>query len=106
MDAFSAAPTCWAISDGAAGNERQALALARALGVAARTIRLRVAEPWAALAPRLTLGARAALRDETGRPLAAPWPDLAIGCGRRAALATSRRDGRRGAETMCPAHGA
>jgi mitochondrial fission protein ELM1 len=25
--------TCWAISDGAAGNERQALALARALGL-------------------------------------------------------------------------
>src|SRR4051812_42364689 len=27
----SASPLCWAISDGAAGNERQALALARAL---------------------------------------------------------------------------
>jgi mitochondrial fission protein ELM1 len=81
-------PTCWAISDGAAGNERQALALARALGLAPRVLRLRLREPWASLAPRLTLGARHAIVDEHGAPLAPPWPDLAIGCGRRAALAT------------------
>jgi len=80
--------TCWAISDGAAGNERQAVALAQALGLAPRVLRLRVREPWAALAPHLLIGAGFALRDETGAPLAPPWPDIAIGCGRRAALAT------------------
>ena len=81
-------PVCWAISDGAAGNERQALALARALGLAPRVVRVRVREPWNACAPRLMLGAHAAIRDENGKPLAAPWPDIAIGCGRRAALVT------------------
>ena len=81
-------PTCWAISDGAAGNERQALALADALGLPARVLRIRVAEPWNLFAPRLVAGARAAIRDADGNTLAAPWPDIAIGCGRRAALLT------------------
>ena len=82
------APTCWAISDGAAGNERQAVALAQALGLAPRVIRLRLRQPWAALAPHLLAGAAWALRDDAGVALTPPWPDLAIGCGRRAALAT------------------
>jgi mitochondrial fission protein ELM1 len=80
--------SCWAISDGASGNARQADALAEALGVATRVLRVRVRESWAALAPRLTFGARNAIRDDEGRALDPPWPDLAIGCGRRAALAT------------------
>src|SRR5688572_17012797 len=81
-------PTCWAISDGAAGNERQACALARALGLAPRVLRLRLGQPWDLLAPRLVAGARTAIRDVDGAMLQPPWPDLAIGCGRRAALAT------------------
>lgn len=85
---FATSPTCWAISDGAAGNERQAVALAEALGLAPRVIRLRVREPWATFAPHLFAGASHALRDGTGARLAPPWPDIAIGCGRRAALAT------------------
>lgn len=84
----SSASTCWAISDGAAGNERQVEALARALGVAARILRIRVRQPWDALAPRLLPGAHAAIRDADGATLAPPWPDIAIGCGRRAALVT------------------
>lgn len=81
-------PACWAISDGAAGNERQVLALVRALGLAPRVLRVPVLEPWAALAPHLRVGARWAIRDERGRVLSSPWPDIAIGCGRRAALVT------------------
>ena len=81
-------PICWAISDGMAGNERQAIALARALGLAPRVLRIGVREPWAALSPRLTLGAASAIRDQSGARLGPPWPDIAIGCGRRAALAT------------------
>lgn len=80
--------SCWAISDGAAGNERQVMALARALGLTPRVIRIDIAEPWATLAPRLTWLARSAIRSQDGEPLQAPWPRLAIGCGRRAALLT------------------
>lgn len=88
MNAQPLAPVCWAISDGAAGNERQAVALARALGLSPRVLRVRLREPWNALAPRLAFAAQAAIRDEHGGPFAAPWPDIAIGCGRRAALVT------------------
>jgi len=80
-------PACWAISDGAAGNERQARALADALGVSARIVRIRIRQPWDALAPRLVAGAQAAIRTDDGASLSPPWPDIAIGCGRRAALA-------------------
>jgi mitochondrial fission protein ELM1 len=82
------APECWAISDGTAGNERQATALAAALGVRARVVRIRVRQPWDALAPHLVIGARLAIRDADGNALAPPWPAIAIGCGRRAALVT------------------
>jgi mitochondrial fission protein ELM1 len=80
--------TAWSISDGAAGNQRQAGALANALGLQARDLGVRIREPWNGFAPRLTQGARLAIRDTSGTPLAPPWPDIAIGCGRRAALAT------------------
>ncbi len=80
--------TCWVISDGAAGNENQCLALARALGLQPRVLRIRLRQPWAAFAPHLVAGAASAIRDASGQPLAPPWPDLAIGCGRRAALVT------------------
>lgn len=79
---------CWVLSDGAAGNERQALALAHALERVPRVIRLHIHEPWNSLAPHGLTGAGWALRDAQGQRLAAPWPALAIGCGRRAALAT------------------
>src|SRR3954464_15747059 len=79
---------CWVVSDGAAGNERQALAFAAALGVVPRIVRARVSQPWEMLAPRLVAGARWAIRDAGGGALAQPWPDIAIGCGRRAALVT------------------
>src|SRR5690349_15235968 len=80
--------SCWAISDGAAGNVRQATALAHALSAAVVDLRIHVRQPWAALAPHLLLGAHAAIRVESGGELMPPWPDIAIGCGRRAALAT------------------
>ena len=96
----TSAPTCWAISDGAAGNERQALALARALGLAPRVLRIRLREPWNSLAPRLTLAARAAIRDQHGATPAPPWPALAIGCGRRAALLTRLLRGWSGGATF------
>jgi uncharacterized protein len=80
--------TAWVISDGAAGNERQALALASALGVRARVLGLPLRAPWAWVAPRLLPGGRLALAPLDRVPFAPPWPDLAIGCGRNAALLT------------------
>jgi mitochondrial fission protein ELM1 len=64
------------------------VALAHALGVDARVLRIDVAAPWRWLAPRLLAGARSALREHNGAPIAPPWPRLAIGCGRQAALLT------------------
>ncbi|MGH8215381.1 MAG: mitochondrial fission ELM1 family protein [Rhodanobacteraceae bacterium] len=80
--------TAWVISDGAAGNERQALALASALGASARMLALPLRAPWSWFAPRRLPGGRLALaaRDRAG--FAPPWPDVAIGCGRSAALLT------------------
>ena len=93
-------PSCWAISDGAAGNERQALALARALGLAPRVVRINLRQPWDAFAPRLMIGAGVAIREHDGAPLAPPWPAIAIGCGRRAALATRMLRGCSGNRTF------
>ena len=64
------------------------LALAHALGVDARVLRIDVAAPWHWLAPRLLAGARTAMREHDGAPISPPWPRLAIGCGRQAALLT------------------
>lgn len=78
--------TCWVISDGAAGNERQALALAHELHVTPRIFRLKLNAPWSWLAPRLIVAGRFALSAELQAQLTPPWPDIAIGCGRQAAL--------------------
>ena len=51
----------WVITDGAAGNERQALALAQALDVPARVLALPLRNPWAWAAPRRLPGGRLAL---------------------------------------------
>lgn len=75
------------MTDGAAGNRRQALALAEALTPSIREIVVQLRAPWSWLAPRSLPGARMALgRQEDS--LLPPWPKLAIGCGRQAAWAT------------------
>ncbi|HXE77910.1 MAG TPA: mitochondrial fission ELM1 family protein [Rhodanobacter sp.] len=79
---------CWVITDHAAGNQRQALALAAGLGLRARHLQLQPQAPWSWLAPRCTLGGRYALPAGQRKLLAAPWPPVAIGCGRSAALCT------------------
>ncbi|RCS29220.1 nucleoside-diphosphate sugar epimerase [Rhodanobacter denitrificans] len=79
---------CWVITDGAAGNQRQALALAEYLQLPLRHLVLQPRAPWSWLAPRLTLGGRLALSGGERRLFAPPWPAVAIGCGRAAALFT------------------
>ncbi len=95
-DCFSTSPrlpsvteparSAWVVSDGAAGNERQALALSAALDLSPRVMRIDVDAPWRWLAPRLLIGARHAIHDRQGGAIDPPWPSIAIGCGRRAAL--------------------
>jgi mitochondrial fission protein ELM1 len=78
----------WVLSDGAAGNETQALALAAALGFEVERWRLRPNRRAALCAPHF--GRLADLHDPARGRLAPPWPAVAIGCGRIAALATRR----------------
>jgi mitochondrial fission protein ELM1 len=78
----------WTITDGHAGNVRQASALAAALGVGpAHEHVLQPRPPWRWAAPRRWPGAGHAFGADFFEALRAP-PPLAIGCGRQAALAT------------------
>jgi mitochondrial fission protein ELM1 len=70
------------VTDGAAGNERQAHALAQAMQIEARTLRTGLRGPWAWFAPRLTAGLRIGVDADLRRRLHEPWPALVIGCGR------------------------
>ncbi|WP_374603104.1 mitochondrial fission ELM1 family protein [Arenimonas sp.] len=79
--------SCWVLHDGAAGHRRQALALAQALAPDAREFGLHAAMPWSWLAPRRLPGAEKAFGAGFLAALDTP-PTLAIGAGRRAALAT------------------
>jgi mitochondrial fission protein ELM1 len=79
---------CWVITDAAAGNQRQALALAGHLQMPMRHLVLQPRAPWSWLAPRLTAGSRFALPASQRELFAPPWPRVAIGCGRAAALYT------------------
>jgi mitochondrial fission protein ELM1 len=79
---------CWAITDHSAGNQRQALALAEGLGMPVRHIVMTPRAPWSWFSPRLALGGRLALPASQRATYTSPWPDVAIGCGRSAALFT------------------
>lgn len=79
---------CWAITDAAAGNQRQALALAERLGLPVRHLILQPRPPWSWLSPRLVAGGALALYPAQRHLFTAPWPRVAVGCGRAAALFT------------------
>ena len=81
------------LSDGRAGNARQAQALAAALAPAPRDLVLAPRAPWRWLAPRRLPGDGDAFGAGFAAALAAP-PALAVGCGRQAALATRILRGR------------
>lgn len=94
----------WTLTDGNAGNRRQATALAEALGLGPAHERIvRSPAPWRWLAPRRLPGAARALGDALG-PASGPRPALAIGCGRQAALATRllRERGSRSVQILDP----
>ena len=78
----------WTISDGNAGNVRQAQALALAMALpSVHDWTLHARAPWRWLSPRRLPGASDAFGDAFRTALAAP-PRVVIGCGRQAALAT------------------
>lgn len=80
--------TALAVSDGRAGNVRQARALANALaGDAAPHLRIDARAPWRWLSPRRLPGAGRGLGDDYAAVLRDP-PAIVVGCGRQAALAT------------------
>lgn len=79
--------SCWFLHDGAAGHRQQARALALALAPEPAEWRLQARAPWSWLAPRRLPGDSAAFGAGFAAALATA-PGLAIGCGRRAALAT------------------
>ncbi|KAF1721530.1 mitochondrial fission ELM1 family protein [Pseudoxanthomonas wuyuanensis] len=92
-------PPLWLLTDGNAGNLRQASALAGALALgASRSWTLSPQAPWSWLAPRRLPGATHAFGAGFAAALATP-PALAIGCGRQGALAT-RLLGQHGARTV------
>lgn len=81
-------PRLWTLTDGNAGNLRQAQALAQALALGpARDWRLATRAPWRWWTPRRGLGAEHAFGPDFINALGRP-PQVAIGCGRQAALAT------------------
>ncbi len=83
------AEPAWVVTDGAAGNERQALALARAMGLNPRVFRVRPSPPWSWFAPRWRWGVALAVGRELRAALAERAPRLVIGCGRAASLITA-----------------
>ena len=80
--------SCWVIHDGAAGNRRQALALAQAMALDYREWSLQPGTLARWCAPRLFPAAHTTFGKEFAAALAASSPALSIGCGRIAALAT------------------
>jgi mitochondrial fission protein ELM1 len=83
-------PTAWVLADAAAGNRRQAEALAHALGHAiVRQVECRLPAPWAWWAPRGSRWLDQALAPDLVAAARAAAPDLAIGCGRIAAAFTA-----------------
>ena len=103
-DPIASTADCWVVHDGAAGNRRQATALAEALGRHWREIEVAPATSARWLAPRRFPGAAGCLGETFARAYREPAPRLVIGCGRQAALATRllRRRGAKAVQILDP----
>lgn len=89
--------TAWVLTDGKAGDEGPCLGIAAALGARVERRVVRPRAPWVWVLPYGPIDpAEAAGRP--GSPIAPPWPDLVLACGRRAvayARAVKRAAGKR-----------
>jgi len=74
--------SAWVVTEGVAGMENQALGLAERLGLAVEVKRVRLAAPWSWIAPRTLISPFGHLTPDSS-PLAPPWPEIVIGCGRQ-----------------------
>ncbi|MEM9304802.1 MAG: mitochondrial fission ELM1 family protein [Pseudomonadota bacterium] len=83
------APTCWIVTDGAAGNVKQCEALADALGADAEALTLTLRQPWASLVPYWRALGTLGITGELAPRLRGPWPELLLTAGRRAVLAST-----------------
>jgi uncharacterized protein len=72
----------WSVTTGEAGMRSQALGLAEALGFPFEERRIRLRRPWSWLPGHLCPFPLIGL-DSAHDPLAPPWPDILITCGRR-----------------------
>ena len=79
---------CWVITDRAAGNQRQALALAGRLGLRVHHLVWEPRAPWSWFAPRLLPCYKRALSPDQRQRLTPPWPRVVIGCGRASSFFT------------------
>ena len=76
---------CWVITEeGLTGTENQCRGVAQALGVTPVVKRIGLRQPWKTLSPWLGFECPCAF---TGDSLCAPWPNLVIAAGRKAAAA-------------------
>lgn len=76
---------CWVITEeGLTGTENQCRGVAQALGMTSAIKRIGLRQPWKTLSPWLGFECPCTF---TGAPLTAPWPDLVIAAGRKAAAA-------------------
>jgi mitochondrial fission protein ELM1 len=79
-------PLVWALHDGRIGIANQVIGLTEAVGLPFVEKRCLLRLPWAILPPALWSGPARGLASGSD-PLAPPWPDLLITCGRICALA-------------------
>jgi mitochondrial fission protein ELM1 len=80
--------SCWVVSDGRAGIEAQCLGLAEAMGLAPVIKQVRLRAPWRQLSPVLLRLGNAHAYGPGSDPIAPPWPELLIGCGRQSVAAS------------------
>jgi uncharacterized protein len=93
----SAPPLVWAVHDGRVGIANQVIGLTEAVGLPFVEKRCLVRFPWTILPPVLWSDPGRALAPGSD-PLAPPWPDLLIACGRvcaAAGIAVKRASGGR-----------
>ncbi len=80
--------SCWIVTDGAAGNENQCLAVARYLDLAPQVHRIELRQPWESVAPYFRSGLLRAIKEPLSSHLRGPLPDLLLAAGRRSTLAS------------------
>jgi len=81
-------PTCWVVSNGWAGTEKQCVALAQALGLSFALKRVKLRFPWNILPECLWFFPLKAYSSK-GDQLSPPWPDILISSGRSTSAVTA-----------------